>query len=87
MQWGEGGPSDSSSSSREDDFSRTSKLQTDIEGREFGYLDLSAEGSSEVAAGKVRWGAETVFVNASVMNFWYRPVNRPWVVDLDLPLG
>ena len=32
-------------------------------------------------------GESTLFVNASIMNVNYRPVNAPWVVDLDLPLG
>ena len=30
-------------------------------------------------------GEETLFVNAAVMDVDYRPVNAPWVVDLDLP--
>jgi hypothetical protein len=30
-------------------------------------------------------GEETLFVNAAVMDVMYRPVNAPWVVDLDLP--
>jgi len=29
---------------------------------------------------------ETLFVNASIMDLAYRPVNAPWVVDLMLPL-
>ena len=33
------------------------------------------------------FGEETVFVNASIMNLNYRPVNTPWLVDLDLPIG
>ena len=32
-----------------------------------------------------RLGEETVFVNAAVMNVKYRPVNAPWIVELDLP--
>ena len=32
----------------------------------------------------VRKGEETIFVNAAIMNLIYRPVNAPWVVDLDL---
>ena len=45
------------------------------------YVDLS-EGSEE----GLRWGEETLFVNASIMDVWYKPVNAPWVVDLDLPV-
>lgn len=32
------------------------------------------------------FGEETLLVNASIMNLAYRPVNAPWLVDLDLPL-
>ena len=35
----------------------------------------------------VRHGESTFFVNASIMDVSYKPVNAPWVVDLDLPLG
>ncbi len=45
------------------------------------YVDLS-EGSEE----GLRWGEETLFVNASIMDVWYKPVNAPWVIDLDLPV-
>ena len=45
------------------------------------YLDLT-EGSAE----GLRWGEETVFMNAAVMDVGYRPVNAPWIVDLDLPV-
>lgn len=31
------------------------------------------------------FGDETIFVNASIMNLHYRPVNAPWLIDLDLP--
>jgi len=30
-------------------------------------------------------GSETLFVNASIMDLRYRPINAPWIVDLDLP--
>lgn len=32
-------------------------------------------------------GKDTLFVNASIMDVRYRPINAPWVVDLNLPLG
>ena len=35
----------------------------------------------------VRHGESTFFVNASIMDVSYKPVNAPWVIDLDLPLG
>lgn len=35
----------------------------------------------------LRWGEETLFVNASIMNVNYRPVNAPWLIDLDLPMA
>ena len=33
------------------------------------------------------FGKETLFVNASILNGAYRPVNAPWLVDLDLPVS
>ena len=45
------------------------------------FVDLS-EGGGE----GLRWGEETVFVNAAIMDVEYKPVNAPWVVDLDLPV-
>ncbi|KAK0514107.1 hypothetical protein JMJ35_003829 [Cladonia borealis] len=45
------------------------------------YVDLS-ERSGE----GLRWGEETVFVNASIMDVGYKAVNAPWIVDLDLPV-
>lgn len=46
------------------------------------YLDVSSEGQRPLA-----FGDETLFVNASIVDVYYRPVNAPWVVDLDLPRG
>ena len=46
------------------------------------FVDLSSEGNNPL-----RWGEETLFVNASIMNVRYKPVNAPWIVDLDLPRG
>ncbi|KAL1970646.1 hypothetical protein VTN77DRAFT_4290 [Rasamsonia byssochlamydoides] len=33
----------------------------------------------------LRYGEETLFVNASVVTVNYAPTNAPWVVDIDLP--
>ncbi|KAL6717370.1 hypothetical protein ACLMJK_005285 [Lecanora helva] len=40
---------------------------------------------SEASEQPLRWGEETLFVNASIMNVHYQPVNAPWIVDIDLP--
>ena len=45
------------------------------------YINISSDGNQSL-----KWGEETLFVNASIMDVRYRPVNAPWVVDLDLPL-
>jgi len=45
------------------------------------YVDLSQDGGEPL-----NWGQETLFVNASIMNVFYQPVNAPWVVDLDFPV-
>lgn len=44
------------------------------------YVDVSQDSNRPL-----RFGEETLFVNASVMDVRYRAVNAPWVVDLDLP--
>lgn len=44
------------------------------------YIDTSSEGSNPL-----RWGDETLFVNASIMDVRYNPRNAPWIVDMDLP--
>ncbi|KAK5787869.1 hypothetical protein VI817_010366 [Penicillium citrinum] len=46
------------------------------------YLDVSSTSRRPLAFGK-----ETLFVNASIVDLCYRPVNAPWVVDLDLPVA
>lgn len=43
------------------------------------YVDASRGGDWEVVHGR-----ETLMVNASIMNVRYRPVQGPWLVDLDL---
>ena len=45
-------------------------------------LDVSTKGQEPL-----RFGEETIFVNASIMTIDYGPCNAPWVVDLDLPLA
>lgn len=46
------------------------------------YIDLTDSGKPGF-----KFGDETLFVNAAVLDQAYRPVNAPWVVDLDLPLS
>ena len=46
------------------------------------FLDVSS-GSEH----PLRFGQETLFINASIMNVNYIPSNAPWIVDLDLPLA
>lgn len=45
------------------------------------YLNLSGSGERPL-----RWGEETMFINASIMNVHYKPINAPWIIDLDLPM-
>ncbi|KAJ5157136.1 uncharacterized protein N7482_008236 [Penicillium canariense] len=44
------------------------------------FCDISSESQRPL-----QYGAETLFVNASIMTLGYHPYNAPWVVDLDLP--
>ena len=41
---------------------------------------------SEAGERPLKWGQETLFVNASIMDVHYNPTNAPWVVDIDLPM-
>jgi len=45
-------------------------------------VDLSTSGGAPL-----KFGKETVFVNAAIMNVEYQPLNAPWVIDLDLLPG
>ncbi|RJE18845.1 hypothetical protein PHISCL_08815 [Aspergillus sclerotialis] len=45
------------------------------------YNASSGDGGKEL-----RVGRETIFANASVVTVRYKPINAPWLVDLDLPL-
>lgn len=47
--------------------------------RGFAGVDVSG------GEGGLRWGEETLFVNAAIMTRRYKPEHAPWVVDLDLP--
>lgn len=46
------------------------------------FCDVSSESGRPL-----RFGQETLFVNASICTLGYSPKNAPWVVDLDLPLA
>lgn len=49
------------------------------------FYDMSSSG--EAASRPLGFGDETLFVNASVVTLAYRPINAPWIVDLDLPVA
>ncbi|KAF7548762.1 hypothetical protein G7046_g8561 [Stylonectria norvegica] len=42
-------------------------------------VDLSKDGEN------IEEGQQTLFVNAAVMNVHYRPLQPPWLIDVDLP--
>ncbi|MCJ1407989.1 hypothetical protein MMC19_002061 [Ptychographa xylographoides] len=44
------------------------------------FVDIAAGGPRPL-----KFGEETLFVNAAIMDVQYNPANAPWVVDLDLP--
>lgn len=59
------------------------KVPTDIEDmleKRGAFYDVSSESRQPL-----RFGQETLFVNASICTLGYSPKNAPWVVDLDLP--
>ncbi|KAF2749225.1 Metallo-dependent phosphatase [Sporormia fimetaria CBS 119925] len=42
-------------------------------------VDISQDGGQPL-----KWGEETLMLNASIMNFQYQPRQGPWLVDVDL---
>lgn len=44
------------------------------------YVDVSRDGEKPL-----KYGEETLFVNAAIMTKSYVPMNAPWVVDIELP--
>lgn len=48
----------------------------------FAYVDLSESGKSPL-----KFGEETMFINAAIMDRAYKTSNAPWVVDIDLSLA
>lgn len=51
------------------------------------FVDASKGSENRGGNGELRFGEETLFVNASVVTVKYHAVNAPWVVDLDLPIA
>ena len=50
--------------------------------RRCAYLDLSSDSGRPI-----KFGEETLFINASIVTVRYEPLNAPWLVDIDLPLS
>lgn len=61
------------------------KIKVDIDAarkEHAAFVDVSEDGGRAI-----RQGYETLMVNAAIMDVEYRPVNAPWVVDVDLPVS
>lgn len=76
MRWGKGG-------SKEDTFESIRPDPESVLEDRCAYHNASGSGSD---ARPLRFGEETLFVNASVVTVAYQPVNAPWLVDLDLSI-
>ena len=53
------------------------------------YVNISQGGQDGPLEGSNKplvFGEETLFINAAIMDVNYKPVNAPWLVDLDLHL-
>ncbi|KAG8531158.1 uncharacterized protein KY384_004516 [Bacidia gigantensis] len=59
----------------------TSWWNKDREEKGYVYVDLTKGAEKEV-----KWGEQTMFVNAAIMDVRYRPVQKPWLLDVDLPV-
>lgn len=65
------------------DGAKTASVKVDVDlakEKHAVFVDVSEDGGNAIQPEK-----ETLFVNAAIMDVAYRPVNAPWVVDLDLP--
>ncbi|KAI1613138.1 serine/threonine protein phosphatase [Exophiala viscosa] len=51
------------------------------------YEDQKSKMGAYIDMTGLEAGKETVFVNASVMSLGYKPLNAPWVVDVELPVA
>ena len=66
----------------DDHVERSQEVQVDMEDSAISSavrVDISKDGGEEV-----KYGEETLMVNASIMTLRYKPWNSPWLVDLDL---
>lgn len=66
----------------DDHVERSQEVQVDMEDSAISSavrVDISKAGGEEV-----KYGEETLMVNASIMTLRYKPWNSPWLVDLDL---
>ena len=51
------------------------------------YEEQASQRGVLVDATGLERGRETLFVNASIMTHWYKPLQAPWVVDVELPIA
>ena len=53
--------------------------------REKGAVEVDLTGPEGESKEPLKWGEETLMVNAAILTIRYRPTNPAWIVDLDLP--
>lgn len=66
-----------------DEGKQIQRIETDLneaEKQHGVFIDVSRDGSDTLKRGE-----ETLMINASIMNVSYKPINAPWVIDIDLP--
>ena len=62
-------------------FEKMEVLESHVFDNRCAAVDVSEGGQRSL-----KWGQETLFVNASVMDVRYNPTNAPWLIDIDLPM-
>lgn len=62
-------------------FGQVEAFKSHMLDNRYAGVDISIGGENPL-----KWGQETLFVNASIMDVRYNPTNAPWVVDIDLPM-
>ena len=66
---------------REGAFEKVKNIKSQVFEDRCASVDISEDGGKPL-----KWGQETLFVNAAIMDIRYNPTNAPWVVDMDLPI-
>lgn len=89
VQWGEDDDADGAAAGAELVTTVANGSQRDEQSGGIRPLNLCAGGGGSGLSDSIEFeaGKQTLFVNAAIMTVGYKPLQSPWLVDLDLPLA